>query len=82
MLVDLLDVPRFKLGVEVDGMFKIDIIDGSIKYKVGDSWSANVRDSYRTMFAYYYYYYNPQPGKDNIPSETFEAYKAIGINFT
>ena len=63
-------------------MFTIDIIDGSIKYKVGDSWSANVRDSYRTMFAYYYYYNNPQPGKDNISSDTFEAYKTIGINFT
>jgi len=47
-------------------MFIMDIIDGFIKYKVGDSWSANVRDSYRTMFAYYYYYNNPLPGKDSI----------------
>jgi len=59
MLVDLLDVSKFKLGVEVEGMYILDIIDGCIKYKVGDSWSAKVRDSYRTMFAYYYYYNNP-----------------------
>jgi hypothetical protein len=36
----------------------MDIIDGKIKYKVGDSWSAKVRDNYSTMFAYYYYYNN------------------------
>ena len=59
MLVDLLDIPKFKLGVEVEGIFIMDIIDGSIKYKVGDSWSPKVRDSYRTMFAYYYYFSNP-----------------------
>lgn len=59
MLVDLLDVPKFKLGVEVEGMFNMDIIDGCIMYKVGDSWSPKVRDSYRTMFAYYYYSKNP-----------------------
>jgi hypothetical protein len=28
MLVDLLDVPKFKLGVEVKGMFTMDIING------------------------------------------------------
>ena len=58
-MVDLLDIPKFKLGVEVENMFIMDIIDGSIKYKVGDSWSSRVRDSYRTMFAYYYYFNNP-----------------------
>jgi hypothetical protein len=36
MLVDLLDYPKFKLGVKVEGMFTMDIIDGFIKYKVGD----------------------------------------------
>jgi hypothetical protein len=36
MLVDLLDVQNFKLGVQVEQMFIMDIIDGSIKYKVGD----------------------------------------------
>ena len=55
MLVDLLDVRNFKLGVQVKNMFIMDIIDGKIKYKVGDTWSSKVRDSYRTMFAYYYY---------------------------
>ena len=59
MLVDLLDVPKFKLGVKVEGLPLMDIIDGCIKYKVGDSWIPNVRDSNRTMFAYYYYFYNP-----------------------
>ena len=54
-----MDVPKFKLGVEVEGLNIMDIIEGYIKYKVGDSWSAKVRDSYRTMFAYYYYFNNP-----------------------
>ena len=77
-----MDSPKFKLGVKVEGMFTMDIIDGFIKYKVGDSWSAKVRDSYRTMFAYYYYFNNPQQGKDSIKFETFQDCKAIGINFT
>jgi hypothetical protein len=34
------------------------------------------------MFAYYYYFNNPQQGKDIIQFETFQDYKAIGINFT
>ena len=58
MIIDLLDVEKFKLGVKVEGMHTMDIIDGLVKYKVGDSWSYEVRDSYRTMFAYYYYYNN------------------------
>lgn len=56
MIVDLLDVEKFKLDVEVEGMHTMDIIDGLVQYKVGDSWSYEVRDSYRTMFAYYNYY--------------------------
>ena len=56
MLVDLLDVPRFKLGEKVEGIELMDIIDGCIKYKLGDSWTSKVRDSYRTMFAYYHYF--------------------------
>ena len=71
MIVDLLDVDKFKLCAEIEGMHTMDIIDGLVKYKVGDSWSSEVRDSYRTMFAYYYYYNNHQPGKDRINFETF-----------
>jgi hypothetical protein len=56
MIVDLIDVEKFKLGVEVEGMHTMDIIDGVIKYKDGDSWTAKVRDSYKTMFAYYKYF--------------------------
>jgi len=33
------------------------LMDGKIKYKVGDSWSDGVSDGYKTLFAYYYYYY-------------------------
>ena len=36
MIVDLRDVEKFKLGVEVPDMNIMDIIDGLIKYKVGD----------------------------------------------
>lgn len=36
-------------------------MDGLIKYKVGDSWSASVTDSYKTMFFYYH-------SKENIPN--------------
>jgi hypothetical protein len=59
MIVDLLDVDHFKLGVKAEDFHIMDIIDGEVRYKLGDSWSAKVRDSYRTMFAYYYYYNNP-----------------------
>ena len=79
MLVDLLDASKFQLGVEMEGMPTMDIIKGCIMYKLGDSWSAKVRDGYRTMFAYYYYFENPQPCKDFISSRTFKDYKAIGI---
>ena len=57
MIVDLSYVPKFDLGVKVEGLDNImDIIDGKIKYKLGDKWTEKVRDSYRTMFAYYKYF--------------------------
>ena len=82
MIVDLYRVKNFRLGVQVEDMAIMDIIKGSIKYKVGDSWSDKVREGYKTMFAYYYYYNNPQPGKDCILKQKLNDQKEIGINFT
>jgi hypothetical protein len=82
MIVDLNRVKNFRLGVQVEDMAIMDIIKGSIKYKVGDSWSDKVREGYKTMFAYYYYYNNPQPGKDCILKQKLNDQKEIGINFT
>ena len=30
------------------------LIGGKIQYKVGDGWSDNATDGYKTLFAYYY----------------------------
>ena len=82
MIVDLNKVKSFRLGVQFEDMAIMDIIKGSIKYKVGDSWSDKVRVGYNTMFAYYYYNNNPQPGKDCILLDKLNDQKEIGINFT
>jgi hypothetical protein len=78
MIVDVQEVKNFKLGDE-QGDKVMDILDGMIKYKVGDAWSAKATDGYVTMFAYYHYYHNPRPDKSKILEETFKDKKAIGI---
>ena len=75
MVEDIKDIENYELGK---------LMNGKIKYKVGDSWSETVTDGYKTLFAYYYYYYKDYkaPGKDSISLETLVNKKAIGVNFT
>ena len=47
MITDVANIENYKLGQLMDGM---------IKYQVGDLWTEKVSDGYNTMFAYYYNY--------------------------
>jgi hypothetical protein len=73
MIIDIKDIEDYKIGQLMDGM---------IKYKVGDTWSDKATDAYKTLFAYYYYYYRDAkaPLRDSISLETLKSKKAIGVN--
>jgi hypothetical protein len=48
MIVGVMDIENYDTGK---------LMDGKIKYKVGDSWTDKANDGYKTLYAYYYYYY-------------------------
>jgi len=73
MIIDIKGIEEYKTGQLMDGM---------IKYKVGDTWSDKATDGYKTLFAYYFYYYRDvkAPVRDSVSLETLKNKKAIGVN--
>ena len=71
MIEDIKGIENYTLG---------QLMKGKIMYQVGDLWTEKVSDGYKTMWAYYYHFENPQPGKENIESDTLLSKKGLIIN--